>query len=93
MRINFRQFEYLIAKLASDPKAQNDFFDYATGAPNPNVLVAAWTVFVKLQPVFNTPLAKELVTIITLFSIPRDFEADLTENEPCKLFANFESTN
>jgi hypothetical protein len=48
MRINFREFKYLVAELAGDPKTEDYFFDDPAGASNPYILVTAGTVFVKL---------------------------------------------
>ena len=86
MSINLGKLEDLIAELAGDPEAENNFFDYSTGASNSNILVAARTVFVKLQPIFDTSLAKELVAIIALLGFPGHLEANLTENKPGEFF-------
>ena len=46
MLVDFRKFEYLITELAGDPETENNFLDDPTGASDPNIFVATWTVFV-----------------------------------------------
>ena len=55
--------------------------------------MATRTVFVKLQPIFDTSLAKELVAIIALLGFPGHLEANLTENKPGEFFRYFEAPN
>ena len=93
MRINLRQFQNLIAEFTLNSKRVDDFFDDSAGASNSNVLVAAGTVFVHLQPIFNTSFTKQLIAIITFFGFSADFKADLAEDESCEVFADFEAAD
>jgi hypothetical protein len=78
MRINLRQLYNLVTKLAFHSERVNNFLDHTTGSSDPDILMAAWTIFIKLQPVLNASLAEQLVAVVTLFGFSADFEADLT---------------
>jgi hypothetical protein len=71
----------------------DDFFNHTTGASDPDVFVAAWTVLVKLKPRLDTSFAKQLITVVAFFGVSRNFETNLTQNESSKFFADFESTD
>jgi len=70
-----------------------DFLDDAACSSDSDILVAAGTVLVQLQPVFDATFAEELVAVVALLGLPAYFEADLAQNKSSELFAYLESTD
>ena len=56
--INLRELENFIAEPASDSKRLNNLSDNSTGSSDPDIFVATRAIFIELQPIFYTSLAK-----------------------------------
>ena len=68
-----------------------NFFDYARGASYPDVLLAARTILVELQPVLDAALAEQLVAVVALFGFSGHLKTNLAQNEAREFFADFEA--
>lgn len=71
----------------------DDFLDDSAGSSDSDILVAARTVLVQLEPILDAALAKKLITVVTFLGLTADFKANLAKDESCKFFTYFESSN
>lgn len=71
----------------------DDLFYDSACTSDADIFVAAWTVLVELEPVFDATLAEQLITVVAFFGLPTYFEANLAQYKSSELFADFETTD
>jgi hypothetical protein len=89
--IDLGQSDHLGAVLTLDAEGKDDFFDYSRCTSNFDVFVAHRTVFVQNEPILDTLFAEKSITVITLFGISAQLEANLTQQHICKRFIYFKN--
>lgn len=71
----------------------DNFLDDSAGSSDSNILVAARTILVQLEPILDAALAKKLITVVTFLGLTADFKANLAKDKSCEFFTYFEASN